>query len=66
MILYISPDTMKKNFVFLNMPSIAKENRKLSDVAEVVCANYDDKNSCEGFVNTSIIVRIEQGRVSVI
>ncbi|MER1737921.1 hypothetical protein KC844_00530 [Proteus mirabilis] len=49
---------------FISSPSIAKENRKLSDVAEMVCANHEDKDSCEGFVNTSIIVAFEQGRVS--
>ncbi|MEQ5239984.1 hypothetical protein HG541_10050 [Proteus terrae subsp. cibarius] len=49
---------------FISSPSVAKENRKLSDVAEMVCVNHEDKASCEGFVNTSIILAFEQGRVS--
>lgn len=50
--------------ILFSANSIAKENRKLSDVAEMVCTNHEDKDSCEGFVNTSIIVAFEQGRVS--
>ena len=40
------------------------DDLKLSDTAKMICINHENKESCEGFINTGIILAFNQGRIA--